>query len=288
MTADEVGDGQRPCARGQHCKSATVSYDDHGNPHREPALGPRAFCELDRGEISRAVAKLPERYIELALRLGDKTSSDGLRVSGGGSSAPVPIRLDIEALMVQIVSVVASWEARVAEVARLTGVQGRPERRGSAEAGVALTRMCRTLSAHLDALLALQAWPMARFVGIKHAGQLAEQDVTGLVHPAAGYAEVNRDLGGADAGLELLALDRRCRRVLGWTPQHERLPVPCWECGNRAVLRLDGGAGLEDRAECFECGEVYEEERFTLLMSEVESAARGKKPASNHTLANLN
>jgi hypothetical protein len=178
---------------------------------------------------------------------------------------------------------VLSWDERVRTIPTLklstrTG-PARPEHRGSETAGLALTGMCTTLRIHIDALLALPPGAMRRYVTLREAAELAaEGDVVGLVRPDAGYAEVTRDRDGSDAGLELLKLDSRARRLLGWTPQHQDLPVPCWRCDHRmSVRRWDGGAGLEDRAECLQCGEKYEGERFTLLMAQVEQAARAKQ-----------
>jgi hypothetical protein len=289
----EVEAEQRPCARGERCKSPTVWYDDDGSMHREPALGPRAFCDKDRAEIAQALDRLPDRYLELAVRLGEKQSIDGPKVTGGGASAPAPIRLDIDALMVRIVHIAASWDVRVAAVANLTdNSSARPERRGSQSARVALTQICRRLGAHLDALIALPAESMVRYVSEREAAE----HVTALaadtyeyawlaancrieVNSPGGLVEMIKDLDGADAGMELLALDSRARHLIGWTPQHQALSVPCWKCGLKTIRRLDGGAGLEDRAECSNpgCREAYEDDRFTLLMGEVEKAARARQ-----------
>jgi hypothetical protein len=283
---DTDGDGgQRRCACGERCADATIVRDNDGTYRREPVPSPRPFCETDRMNIVRCLRWLPERYLELSMRLGDRRPADGLKVSGGAATPPVPIRLDVDALMVQTVNIVASWDERVRDVARLADLAGPdiPERRGTRSAGIALTRMCATLTAHLDALLALPAGPMLRYVTLHQAAELAAAgDAVGLVHPHAGYAEVRQDLDGAAAGLEILALGRRCRSALGWTPKHEHLPVPCRQCGLRDVWRWDGDAGFEDRAECLECREVYEGERYTLLMGEVAQlqAAKTRKAAS--------
>jgi hypothetical protein len=117
----------------------------------------------------------------------------------------------------------------------------------------------------------------------KVAAELAErrahQPLFGVVRPGAGYVERPEDLSGADAGLEILTLANRSRHMLGWTPQHQDLPVPCWSCGLKTIRRWDGGAGLEDRAECSnpDCRETYEDERFTLLIGEAEKGVRAKQ-----------
>ncbi len=255
----ETGE-QRPCARGERCAER--------GPGNTPALGPRAFCDTDRNIIGRALDWMPTAYTELYLRLPDKTVGVGGRVSGS-RTPPVPPNLGVDALMVDIVRILGSWDERVRAVANLSELSLRMRD------GVALTTMVRTLSAHLDVLLALPPEPMLRSVSIQQAAQLPPGTV-GNVRPAAGYADVMLDLSGADAGLEILKLHGRARHMLGLTPRHQDLPVPCWACGLRTVRRWDGTAGLADEAECMECGEKYTAQRYDLLMAEVASMQRGK------------
>lgn len=258
---DQAGEeAQRPCARGDRCAER--------GPGNTPQLGPRAFCTTDRARIASALEWIPTAYIELYMRLGDKGSGVGGRVSGS-RTPPVPPNLGVDALMVDIVRVLGSWDERVRVVANLR------ELSLAMRDGVALTTMVRTLSAHLDALLALPEEPMLRSVSIQQAAELPPGTV-GNVRPAAGYADVMLDLSGADAGLEILRLHGRARHMLGYTAQHQDLPVPCWNCGLRTVRRWDGTAGLADEAECMECRERYTADRYALLMREVEELHRGK------------
>ena len=250
----------RPCARGDRCAER--------GPGGAPALGPRAFCGTDRNTIARALDWMPEAYTELYLRLPDKGTGVGGRVSGSRTQ-PVPPNLGVDALMVDMVRVLGSWDERVRAVANLR------ELSLAMRDAVALVTMVRTLSAHLDALLALPAEPMLRSVSLQQAAQLPPGTV-GNVRPAAGYADVMLDLSGADAGLEILKLHGRARHMLGLTSQHHDLPVPCWNCGLRTVRRWDGTAGLADEAECMECGEKYTAERYNLLMADVERMQRGR------------
>lgn len=275
----DVNGGQRPCARGEHCAAATVVRDDDGASVREPAYSPRVFCDACRDVVERCLRWLPERYLELAVRLGDRRNGDGPKVSGGGVSS-VPLRLDVDALMCDVVSVVASWDERVRVLARLSGPDTAASRRRRET--VALSRMCTTLAAHLDALLGLPAEPMRRFVRLEDSDDWDDGDTPVLRHYWAGWAEVIVDLSGADAGEEVIALDRRCRSLLGWTPQHENLPVPCWDCGLRTLRRYDGGAGLEDEAECTnpDCRTRYVDDRFTRLMVDVANARASRVKAS--------
>jgi len=137
--------------------------------------------------------------------------------------------------------------------------------------------MCATLTAHLDALLALPAAPMARHLPVPQAACHAAAGTPGVVRPAAGYATVLVDLDGADAGLELLDLHRRTLATLGLTPRHQYLPIPCTGCGLRTVQRRDGAAGLEDQAACTTCGQAYTHEHYRQLLDEL--GARGARGA---------
>lgn len=269
-TAEDLGgDEQRPCARGERCAEAAVVQTGEGIV-KLPALGYRTYCSSDRSHIMNAIERLPDRYLHLALILPEKGSGAEPRVSGS-RTPPVPPRLDVDALMVEIVQTAWAWWERVALVARLSIPDGRERD------GFAISRMCTSLTAHLDVLLGLPPEWMGRRVTVRKAADLlAAGGVSGTVRPNAGYAEVFQDRSGADAGLDFLTLDRRCKHLLGLTPQHQDLPVPCWACQERTVRRWDGAAGLADEAHCLSCGETYTHERYQLLMADVAKRQRGE------------
>jgi hypothetical protein len=259
-------DNARPCVRGDRC----ASRDANG----QPALGPRALCDPDRLIVHRGLEQLPELYVELYLRLGARGSQaggDSVRISGRGKHPPVPIRLDIDALMARIVEVLSSWDERVRHVARLSGPDtetGR-HRRG----GVALSTMCRTLAAHLDVLLALDAEPMNRTFDEGAVPDL-DDDVEGQVRPA-GWAVITVTLDGGDAALEILRLCAQARAKLGYTPQDQLLLSRCWDCDAPGKLvRHDGAAGLDDHVKCDNCGSEYVGPRLVRLMTDEETAAQ--------------
>src|SRR6476659_10923391 len=95
-------DGQRPCARGERCAEGTAVRLDDGTYRREPMLGYRSFCATDRSTVLRTVQGLPERYLRLALTLGDKGSGTAPKVSGS-RTPPVPVRVDVDALMAETI-----------------------------------------------------------------------------------------------------------------------------------------------------------------------------------------
>lgn len=268
-TTHGVGDtdGQRPCARGDRCLEADFSHGPDGMRVRQGALGYRALCDSDRTFLLTCVEALPGYYEELADRIGDKSSGHGEKVSGS-REAPIPINVTVDELMVELVNVIASWAGRVEHVARLTSVFTDGPLRAAAGEPVAL--MCQTLAAHLDVLLALTAEPMTRFVTLADAAKYAAAGVPGHVHPHAGYAEVTPDLSGADAGLEIIKLNGRCRWLLGYTGKDDRIGGRCLSCEQLDVLiRPDGAAGLADHAECSACGARYYGDQYRLLMRDV-------------------
>lgn len=271
-TYDSGDEGQRECARGERCKEATVITGPDGEKGRQAALGYQAFCRSDRLKVLAAVRSLPDRYVHLAAMLGEKAAGGEPKVSGTASPS-VPVRTDVDALMVELLQTALAWWERVVAVARLSAMDG------AVRDGYAVGRYCDTLAAHIDALIALPPEIMGRRVTPrKAAGLVAVGGVTGIIRPAAGYAEVYQERSGADAGLDFLTLEGRCRHLLGLTPRHEDLPVPCWACGEMTVRRWDGPAGLADEAECTSasCRETYTHERYQLLMAEVAEKQRAR------------
>jgi hypothetical protein len=272
---DGLGDEtQRSCARGKHCASR--------NSNGEPALGPRALCSADKDFLVAALEALPDMYLELYLILGEKGSGsgDGPRVSGGAKTPPIPIRPDVNALMARIVEELTSWDARVRFIAN-RDLKGHEERR---RAGVAMSTACRTLAANVDVLLALEPETMNRSVA---EGVVASrpEDTEGHVRPA-GWAILRKELGGADAAVEIFTLFEKCKSKLGWRPQHQDLLTPCWnpDCEQRMLRRWDGSMGLDDFVECRadRCGWKYEGEQLQRLMvaEELAQQRRGQKEAS--------
>jgi hypothetical protein len=276
---DEPGaddEGQRACARGERCASATSVRQADGSYKQQPALGYRAFCDRCRDMVMRCVEQMPGYLTDLRAQLGDKGRGSGPKVSGS-RSAPLPINLNVEALVTDLVDMVASWAGRVALVAGLFGVDA--DRRLRAYPDMPVQRMCEQLAVHLDVLLGLGPQPMTRFVTMEDAAKLPP-GTPGRVHPFAGYAEVVIDLDGADAGLEFARVNSRCRFVLGLTGAAEKIGGRCFSCEQIDVLvRPDGSAGLADYAECSACGTKYFGAEYKLLMRDVYEREMTKQQA---------
>lgn len=190
---------------------------------------------------------------------------------GGGhtkdSYGSVPLRLDLDTLAWEFETCLMSWTRRIKEVARLNVII--PERRWGVPASI-IPRLCLLLSRHLDVLLALPPIEMTRGIALS---RITRHDVGGDVvwieHRAAEWAEEIRFMSGTDAGMEILDMTHRIRQVIGLTPHHQRLSIPCPVCDLRGTLvRWDGALGLQDGAYCLLCGAEYTYVEYTLMVSE--------------------
>lgn len=258
---DESGD---PCACGIKC----AERDYKGNARR----GPRAFCRTDTGYIARAIAELPSDYVQLWLRL-PRSEQPGEHITGS-KEPPLPLDVNIEAFLREIVHVLCSWEEAVQRVARLTPHEG--DRRQ----GVMAAAASRTLGAHLDTLLSLQAETVVRYISPHRLAQIGEDallDDPDLVWwDTSGDAWIRQPMDGVAAGMELLHLHSRARSTLGLNRGRVRIPeVPCdgEGCGMKTLYQPEALAGgLEPVVRCSNCPNVYAGPRFDLLMGRVYQA----------------
>jgi hypothetical protein len=251
-------EGAVPCATGRHC----AERDYQGNP----GLGPRAFCATDEGRIADAIAGLPETYAQLRLLL-PVTGQQEERVTGS-REAPVPVNLDVQAFMRQVVHVTCSWEDQVRAAVSLSDL---PE--GRRRDGVALAQACRTLNAHLTALLSLPAEDKARFEPpSRKLGELPPGSVVQI--DSAGDAWVMAAMDGTAAGLEFLQLHGRARGMLGLTRQRRRITeVPCDGCRAKTLVQSEAKAGgWEPVVRCTACPMSYTGASYDLLMGRVYQA----------------
>lgn len=261
-------EGLHDCARGIYCAARKTVVAEGGERIVVPAQTYRTFCDPDRDRIRDCLEEIPGRYTELRDRIGDRRPAEGPRVSGGGRSKPLPINLGIDAHLRQIEEIILSWDEHIRIVAHLADLTA-PTRAD------AVASACTMLTGHVDALLSLEAVDMSRTMDLAQHEHLP-QDATGLVHTTGEWIRYNTTLTGADAGREVLNLHHRCLTMLGFAPQHHDLITPCWECGERALRRHDGSAGLADHVECMRCREQYLGSRLRSLMVEEDQAQQRK------------
>lgn len=277
-------DRQRECSRGDHC-SDPRPVDEGGKTVLRPALTPRAFCEVDRGVIGQQLADLPRMWAAVHSEIGNKGTANGPKVSSS-RTPPLPISLSVDALLRDVEMVLNSWDERVRQVARLVTADTTLNRRAS----VSVRTACIVLAAHLDTLLSLDDEPMLRYFDLNQLPDLPP-GTPGLVHIGAEYAEVLLDLNGADAGLEVLNLHYRCRKLLSETrPPARHVPVPCRQCGYRSLYERRTWDDQADGARCRHCGLIYEDNDFALYRGEVYAAEQARRavngaPANHYGLA---
>jgi hypothetical protein len=263
-------DRSRPtarCARGEHCASSVT--DDNGNRVAGWADLPVPFCRRDTAAISRAVTGLPEQFVLLTMALGEKTRITDDRVSGS-RTPPVPVRLDVDALIWDMVLIVCSWDERVADREKLT----RPStwllryRRHQ----VAIPAAVTAIAPRLRDVLTYPAQTMFRVYGLKAAELLPPGQVV-HVNRIGGYAEALVDMDGAAAGTEFLRLERRCRHALGQTlpPPVELEGIPCKRCDQ---LALQVAPEPEYRSACANCGDLLTAAEYKTWIDQYAAWAR--------------
>jgi hypothetical protein len=267
-------EGQRPCARGEHCARSTVTVLDNGTSRREPALGYQAFCPADEAAIAAALAGMPRQYAHLLAEIGNPARrGQVIRVPFGPR---IPLRLDIDSLTRFTREILSCWEERVRTTAGRNAMDTE-ESRHRREL-VAVRDSAQMLVGNLSVLLALQPEPVDRTMDLMEARRIAEDGLwahllDGTIHVSrtAGMAGIIAVLDGAHAGTEILTLEYLARAVLGQTrPRPEELEgVPCRDpeggCGWRTLVRAE----LPSREDepvwwslCTRCGDKMTEPEY--------------------------
>ena len=252
-------EGQRFCARAEWCASSVI-ITENGETRREPALGPRNFCESDTRHIERCLEEIPEQYVHLFAELGRPSArGSAVRMPFGPR---VPIRVDVDALMKLMAEVLCSWHERVADVHSLDFPSASETRREAQ----AVKRAVDVMAPRLSSVLALEPAPMTRAYDLRALESLPE-DAPGVVHSV--FAEIVLDLSGADAGMEIINLRHLARALLGETraKPEELVGVPCRAdgCGWRAVYRAELPSHEDEPAwwtECARCGDKMTEPEY--------------------------
>lgn len=227
------------CRRGPHCAGR--------DPAGAPAPTPRPVCDRDADELVRVLGELPELFVHLRLAL-PPCGGVGERVSGTRTPPP-PLRLDVDALMGELVGITAYWAAEVAAVVGLTTPPRRIDGVQRARDGWALTLACAMLRPRITVLLAL-----------------APRWVDGDPEPV--------ELDGGDAALELFTLHHRTRSVLGRTRLVHRFREPCPHCAVKTLTRADGA----DAVLCDSCGQSLTLDEYEAL-ADAYSPATARRPA---------
>ena len=267
-------EGQRPCARGEHCARSTVTVLDDGTSRREPALGYQAFCPGDEAAIASALAGMPGQYAHLLAEIGNPARrGQVIRVPFGPR---IPIRLDIDSLTRFTREILSCWEERVRTTANrnVLDTDGSRRRRDL----VAVRDSAGMLGGNLSVLLALQPEPVDRTMDLMAVqrikeGELWDHLLDGTIHVSrlAGMAGIIAVLDGSHAGTEILTLEYLARAVLGQTRQKpEKLDgIACRDpegiCGWRALVRAELPSREDEPvwwSVCTRCGDKMTETEY--------------------------
>lgn len=133
------------------------------------------------------------------------------------------------------------------------------DRPSDSTSGVAITTACRTLAAHVDTLLRIDAWPMTRTVERRQIPLMAAGVPCTIM--ADGRALIVADLTGIAGALEILALRRDAERTLGHSRRSTQLERPCPGCGEPELHLTEG----QDHVKCWSCGERWDASDYPRL-----------------------
>ena len=261
-------EGKQDCAQGSWCHAATRDGDGNWRPARTF----QGFCPACRSVIASRLAELPGACVRMLAQIGQRPKTGkAVRVPPGPRE---PIRLEIDALVREIAFVLASWHERVAAVARLAAPHGAEAIQHPAET---VRDAVRTLSAHLDALLALPLEPMVRWFHrpADAEARTADDDPSrpwsapgenGRVL-SSGEAYLLPALSGVHAGKEILDLHHRARKITG---EARALPesfdgIPCRACEAMSLERAEPPSDPRREAghsRCAECGDAMDKKTY--------------------------
>lgn len=271
-----AGEGQHPCPRGTFCASSTRDAD--GNWH--PLMINSAFCPADESAITNALPDLPRSYALLALRIGDPVRS-GRALGRRPPGSRVLVNAEADALLRTSSAVLMGWAARVRHVPGLRlspnrHLPGKPE---------GVRDNCGVLARHVTQMLALPpgptfrtwTWPPDGHMPADLEAELADLEI---VHAGDGWATCVTDLSGTEAGLDVLDLAARFRRILGESPARpEPLEgVPCRSCEEIALVEADpphDPALEKEKSRCTSCGDRMTAEEYASWTARYKSYVEG-------------
>jgi hypothetical protein len=186
------------------------------------------LCETCTRHLARALDELPGDYVNVSALL--TPGSRGAREFVTGSAErPIPIRVDIDAMLRDIAHESACWAESTAEV---LGVVVDTQHARDARVGFSVQKHTRLLSGALSVLLSLR--------DVEH-GAWAYGD----------WMVLARD--GLDAANVFLDLHQRARSVTGAVALVNALPEPCPRCESRGLERPDGSETIA----CSVCGQYW-------------------------------
>lgn len=234
------------CRRSEHC-ATSVRVDDQ---HRVggPTVRSDWLCDPCERHAHNAVTHLPEDYARLSLLIGKSHSAGGQNVTAT-RELPVPIRLDVEALMARMVDEVTAWAEPVAERLR---VQWDTQTIKASRPGHALQRAANLLTGAFPVFLNLTDHTIPTWVD-------GHRTMDGWTDPHWSHD----DLDGITGAIRLIELHRRAQRTLGVSRLIVHMPDPCHECQALALIMTSGS----ERVDCTACARWWTLDEHERLVS---------------------
>lgn len=242
-TADPGEDAEGElCSRGPYCSGRRI-VTEGGERKVIPARTYGPFCPACRGLIASCLAELPPAYERLA---GETAQMHRRGTSGHSAFGPkLPFNPVYPDLMNRIAETLLSYEERVRDAARLSALDTALSRRRNQHDAVCDAVRLLGHADYFSALLALPPGPMVRSVPDR-----SRPDEIAIV-----------ELGGKDAGEEILALHRQALLILGEiVRQREFLDgIPCRRCESISLFRAETASDPAKEAMHSDCRECHDQ-----------------------------
>jgi len=237
------------CLAAEHCRTYDKTTNAAGTAERGP------LCDADLAHAASGIAMLVHDYRDLEQLIPRPLGQRSDGQPGRGGEAPIPLRLDVEALQREIWWLATAWAEVLADRHRLSDPPLR------IRAGFAVEWAVRILRPRVEQL--------ARITNVQMASYPRPDDAT------TRFRSVTLTyVPGAQGVLDLSRAHQRARSVLGLTEPIYELPGKCRSRGcGRPQLRVKDGS---DTVWCDYCGSVMtrdDYDRYGNLFLRVEAAA---------------
>jgi hypothetical protein len=216
-----------PCLADTRCRN----YDRHTQQPAQAEHTP--LCRTCLNTATADINLLAYDWRDLEQLLPKTTNPWGDGQPGHTAEAPIPLRLDVEALQREIWWLTTAWAEVVADRHRLAD---QPRR---VRDGPAVVASVRILAPRVENLARIPAVQMADY-------PCPDDDTTRLGPVTITYVP------GAQGVLDLASTHQRARSVLGLTEPVYELPGYCQAC-SRPALRVKNGS---DTVWCDHCNAV--------------------------------
>lgn len=229
---------EHECRQGRKCKARTK--DAEGTWHGAGVEDAGRLCRPCEEHAFADIRQLDDDYgALLAADRSERAASAEPKVSGS-AELPVPIALDMDALVTEFNEEAARWSRRLpGEDPYLVED--------------CLTKICAYLGTIVD-------MPMRQFT-------------VWSPHPDGGDSFTETFLDGVDGILRLANLHRRAQALLGVVEVTTFLPDPCPHCARKALAVSKD----QERVTCKACLIVWGSEHFALLSNVLDFERRSLK-----------